>query len=179
MHETLIAGGDSLTITAFDRIKTLLDLFRQPGDADSCLRGKPKRQAAAAVFRGSGDSRELMLITSRDTGRWIVPKGWIESDEDGPAAAIREAWEEAGVFGDVLPGGPVGHYRYVKQRTRRGDALCDVDVYLVSLIELRDQWPERDQRRRKWFPVASAIGLIGEEGLKDVIRDAFKMLKAA
>ncbi|MEP3437870.1 MAG: NUDIX hydrolase [Hoeflea sp.] len=166
-------------MTAFDRIKHLLDLFRGPSDEHARFGGKLKRQAAAAVFRGSGVSRELMLITSRDTGRWIVPKGWIERGEDGPAAAIREAWEESGVIGEVLPGGPVGHYRYVKQRTRRRDAICDVDVYLVRLHELKDHWPEMDQRRRKWFPVATAIGLVGEDGLKDVIRDAFRYLKAA
>ena len=166
-------------MTAFDKIKHLLDLFRHPGDGDGLSGGKPKRQAAAAVFRGSGDARELMLITSRDTGRWIVPKGWIEKGEDGPAAAIREAWEEAGLVGEVLPGGPVGHYRYLKQRTRRGDALCDVDVYLLRLLDEKDIWPEKGQRRRKWFPVAIAIGLVGEDGLKDVIRDAFQLLKAA
>jgi len=166
-------------MTAFDRVKHLLDLFRHPDNDDQRFGGKPKRQAAAAVFRGSGDSRELMLITSRDTGRWIVPKGWIEDGEDGPAAALREAWEESGVTGEVLPGGPVGHYRYIKQRTRRGDALCDVDVYLVQLREEKNQWPEKGQRRRKWFPIATAIGLVGEDGLKDVIRDAFQILKAA
>ncbi|OCW58901.1 NUDIX hydrolase [Hoeflea olei] len=157
----------------------MLDLFRHPDDADARLDGKRKRQAAAAVFRGSGDSRELMLITSRDTGRWIVPKGWIERGEDGAAAALREAWEEAGVTGRIMTGGPVGHYRYVKQRPRRGDAVCDVDVYLVLLGEQSGHWPEKGERRRKWFPVASAIGLIGEEGLKDVIRDAFHAMKAA
>ncbi|MDP2120472.1 MAG: NUDIX hydrolase [Hoeflea sp.] len=166
-------------MTAFDRIKHLLDLFRHPGSDDTRFGGKPKRQAAAVVFRGTGDSRELMLITSRDTGRWIVPKGWIEPGEDGPAAALREAWEEAGVTGDVLASGPVGHYRYVKQRSRRGDALCDVDVYLVRLREEKNQWPEKGQRQRKWFPVATAIGLVGEDGLKDVIRDAFQVLRAA
>ena len=166
-------------MTAFDKIKQLLDLFRHPTGNYGRAGGKPKRQAAAAVFRGSGDACELMLITSRDTGRWIVPKGWIEKGEDGPTAAIREVWEEAGLVGEVLPGGPVGHYRYLKLRPRRGDALCDVDVYLVKLVEEKNQWPEKGQRRRKWFPVATAIGLIGEDGLKDVIRDGFQHIKAA
>lgn len=166
-------------MTAFDRLKHLLDLFRHPGEIRAGFKKKPKRQSAAAVFRGSGDTRELLLITSRDTGRWIVPKGWIEDGENGAEAAIRETWEEAGLIGEVLPCGPVGHYRYIKQRPRRGDAICDVDVYLLKLLEERDQWPEKDQRRRKWFPIATAIGLIDEEGLKDVVRDAFHFLKAA
>ncbi len=173
----MTVGGESQTMTAFDSIRQLLDLFRHP--EENRIGGKPKRQAAAAVFRGSGDSRELLLITSRDTGRWIVPKGWIEKGEDGPAAAIRETWEEAGIIGKVLPGGPVGHYRYVKQRPRRGDAICDVAVYLVRLLEQDARWPEKGQRKRKWFPVATAIGLVSEEGLKDVIRDGFIYLEAA
>jgi len=139
----------------------------------------PDMQVAALCWRKFGDRKEVLLITSRDTGRWIVPKGWIEDGEDGPAAALREAWEESGVTGEALPGGPVGHYRYLKQRTRRGDAVCDVDVYLVKLINEDDHWPEKGQRRRKWFPVATAIGLVGEDGLKEVIRDAFLYLKAA
>jgi 8-oxo-dGTP pyrophosphatase MutT (NUDIX family) len=166
-------------MTAFDRLKHLLDLFRLPDEPRAGLKKKSKRQSAAAVFRGSGDERELLLVTSRDTGRWIVPKGWIEDGEDGAEAALRETWEEAGLIGEVLPGGPVGHYRYIKQRQRRGDAICDVDVYLLTLREERDQWPEKGQRRRKWFPIATAIGLIGEDGLKEVIRDAFQILKAA
>ncbi|WP_339758994.1 NUDIX hydrolase [uncultured Hoeflea sp.] len=164
---------------AFDRLKTLLDLFRHPGETQGRLRKKPKRQSAAAVFRGSGDKCELLLITSRDTGRWIVPKGWIEEGEDGAEAAVRETWEEAGLIGEALPGGPIGRYYYIKQRTRRNDAECEVDVYLLKLLEQRDLWPERDERRRKWFPVATAIGLVAEDGLKTVIRDAFQVLKAA
>ncbi|MBV6650841.1 MAG: NUDIX hydrolase [Hoeflea sp.] len=166
-------------MTAFDRLKHLLDLFRLPDNEPDRFKRKTRRQSAAAVFRGSGEARELLLVTSRDTGRWILPKGWIEEDEDGGQAALRETWEEAGLIGEVMPGGPVGHYRYVKQRTRRGDALCDVDVYLLRLVEEKEQWPEKGQRRRKWFPVATAIGLIGEDGLKDVIRDAFQLLRAA
>lgn len=166
-------------MTVFDSIKHLLDLFRPAGKHRRRLGKKPKRQAAAAVFRGSGDAREILLITSRDTGRWIVPKGWIENNEDGAEAAIRETWEEAGVIGSALPDGPVGHYRYLKQRPRRGDAVCDVDVYLLKLLDELEHWPEKGQRQRKWFPVATAIGLVSEVGLKEVMRDALDILKAA
>ena len=78
-------------MTAFDRLKTLLDLFRHPGETHGKLRKKPKRQSAAAVFRGSGDKCELLLITSRDTGRWIVPNGWIEDGEDATLDVIENA----------------------------------------------------------------------------------------
>lgn len=166
-------------MTAFDRLKAILDLFRHTDETGRKLKNKSKRQSAAAIFRGTGEDCELLLITSRDTGRWIVPKGWIEDDEDGAAAAIRETWEEAGLIGEALPGGPVGRYQYIKHRARRRDAVCDVDVYLLRLLEECDHWPERRERQRKWFPVATAIGLVAEEGLRDVIRDAFRNVKAA
>lgn len=168
-------GADSHTMTAFDRLKNLLDLFRHPVGGGS----KPKRQVAAVVVRGTGDSLEMLLITSRDTGRWIVPKGWVERGEDGAEAALRETWEEAGLIGEVFSDVPVGYYRYVKHRPRRGNALCEVEVYLVRVIEQKDQWPEKGQRRRKWFPVAAAISLVSEIELKDVIRDALQFHKAA
>lgn len=166
-------------MTAFDKLRQLLDLFRQPNETNRLGDGKPLRQAAAAVFRGEADQRELLLITSRDTGRWIVPKGWIENDEDGPDAALREAWEEAGVIGELVSPSPAGHYRYLKQRPRRGDALCDVDVYVVNLKEEKKRWPEKSERTRQWFPVTEAISLVDEPGLKDLIRDAMDLGKAA
>lgn len=164
---------------AFDNIRHLLDLFRQSPDGKDFGHAKPLRQAAAAVFRGKGDHQELMLITSRDTGRWIVPKGWIEDGEDGSEAALREAWEEAGVTGEVMPEAAIGHYQYTKQRTRRGDRLCEVDVYRVNLGDQKDEWPEKDQRDRRWFPVAEAIGLVDETGLKQVIRSTAEPDRAA
>jgi 8-oxo-dGTP pyrophosphatase MutT (NUDIX family) len=166
-------------MTAFDKLRHLLSLFRPPDEDGSMGDSKPLRQAAAAVFRGKTDRRELLLITSRDTGRWIVPKGWIENDEDGPAAALREAWEEAGVIGELVSPRSIGHYRYLKQRPRRGDALCDVDVYVFNLKEEKKRWPEKAERTRQWFPVEEAIGLVDEPGLKDVIRDAVELGKAA
>lgn len=166
-------------MTPLDKLRKLLDLFRQPDETIRLGRGKPLRQAAAAVFRGEAEKRELLLITSRDTGRWIVPKGWIENDEDGPAAALREAWEEAGVTGELVSPRSIGHYRYVKQRPRRGDVLCDVDVYEVNLKEEKKQWPEKTERTRQWFPVAEAIGLVDEPGLKDLIRATMDLGEAA
>ena len=172
-------GGDSRTMTTFDRLNHLLDLFRLPGETRKGGKKKSRRQTAAVIFRGSGDARELLLVTSRDTGRWIVPKGWIEEGENGIEAALRETWEEAGVVGEAISDDPVGRFRYLKEKDKGRDTVCDVDVYLFRLVEELEQWPEKNQRRRKWFPVATAIGLVAEEGLKDVIREAFRVLKAA
>lgn len=166
-------------MNAFDRMKQLLDLFRPP--APAACRGEDDRrvQVAAAAFRGTGDGTEILLITSRDTGRWIVPKGWIEPGEDGATAAIREAWEEAGVIAELAADAPVSRYRYVKQGGRRGDAVCDVEVYLIRALSEQDRWPEKAMRTRQWFPLAAAIDLINEAGLKAVIRDAAQLRPAA
>jgi 8-oxo-dGTP pyrophosphatase MutT (NUDIX family) len=166
-------------MTAFDRLRQLLDLFRTPDGGKGSRRAKPFRQAAAAVFRDIGEERELLLITSRDTGRWIVPKGWIENGENGAEAALREAWEEAGVRGELASAQVAGEYRYIKQRARRGDVLCTVEVYSINLTDEEERWPEKDERTRKWFAIPEAIGLVDEPGLREVIRDAMQLSAAA
>lgn len=160
-------------------MKRLLDLFRAPGTPVDVREASDRGQVAAIALRGENGATEILLVTSRDTGRWIVPKGWIEPGEDGAAAALREAWEEAGIRGEIADGAPVGRFQYVKQRTKRGDMVCNVDVYLVRSVRTDKEWPEKNQRTRKWFPVASALELIGDEGLRPVVRQAVLIHKAA
>ncbi|WP_422370285.1 NUDIX hydrolase [Hoeflea sp.] len=166
-------------MTPFDRLRQLLDLFRSPDGSKASRRARRFRQAAAAVFRDVGEERELLLITSRDTGRWIVPKGWIENGENGAEAALREAWEEAGVRGELASAAIAGEYRYVKQRARRGDVLCTVEVYSINLTDEEERWPEKGERTRKWFTIPEAIGLVDEPGLREVIRDAMQLSAVA
>ena len=152
-------------MTAFERLTQLLDLFRLPNKGGR----KIGRQVAAVAMRDSEAGREILLVTSRDRGRWIVPKGWIEDDEDGGEAAAREAWEEAGIRGRLTSSRPIGSYRYVKERNRRGDVECDVDVYLIDEVCEQAKWPEMKQRKRRWTPLPAALDLISEPGLKDVL----------
>ena len=72
-----------------------------------------KKQYAALPWRYAGSGREVLLISSRDTGRWVIPKGWPISDLDPSASAAREAWEEAGVRGKTETE-PMGLYSYDK-----------------------------------------------------------------
>jgi 8-oxo-dGTP pyrophosphatase MutT (NUDIX family) len=75
---------------------------------------EPSRQVAALCYRENAQGKQVLLITSRATKRWIVPKGWPIEGLDGPASALQEAWEEAGVRkADILPE-PVGTYSYDK-----------------------------------------------------------------
>ena len=108
-----------------------------------------------------------MLITSRETGRWLIPKGWpIKGLKDRDAAAM-EAVEEAGVRG-VIAKRPLGAYTYQKRLTDRLQP-CRVMVYRLDVETELDAWRESDQRRRCWFSPAEAATRVSEPVLAAMI----------
>ena len=124
------------------------------------------RQAAAIpVLDG-----KVCLVTSRRGRRWVLPKGRIEKDQTPLEAALAEAWEEAGLVGHLDPE-PHGAYCYEKY-----DRQHHVLVYRMSVTEVRDTWPERSVRNRKWLSVLDAIERVQEPGLKEIIRRAFGLI---
>lgn len=126
-------------------------------------------QAAALGLRELADgAREVLLVTSLDTGRWVLPKGWVERGETARDAARREAIEEAGLTG-TLDREPLGCYSYLKLRPRRGDATCQVAVYLLRDVIENPVWPEKLQRRRAWFPIEEAATLVDEADLSALL----------
>ena len=128
-----------------------------------------KRQVAALCYRGDGDARQVLLITSRDTGRWIVPKGWPIEGLDGAGSALQEAWEEAGVKRADIESDPVGFYDYDKGLDN-GDSLpVKTHVYLTRVRDLRRDYPEAHQRTRAWFAPAVAATLVDEPELRDIL----------
>lgn len=126
-------------------------------------------QAAALGLRElANGAREVLLVTSLDTGRWVLPKGWVERGETARDAARREAIEEAGLTGR-LDREPLGCYSYLKLRPRRGDANCQVAVYLLRDVVENPVWPEKQQRRRAWFPIEEAASLVDEADLSTLL----------
>ncbi|VDC31662.1 NUDIX hydrolase [Pseudogemmobacter humi] len=127
------------------------------------------RQFAALCWRAdSTGGRQILLITSRDTGRWILPKGWPMKGLSPSEAAAQEAWEEAGVTGEAEPEA-FGRYSYDKL-LRRADALpCEVQVFPLQVQGLAGNFPERRQRRRKWFSPEKAARKVAEPELRDLI----------
>ena len=110
----------------------------------------------------------ILLITSRETGRWIVPKGNQIPGLAAHEAAEREAHEEAGVEGEV-GATPIGSYRYVKQK-RGGDAVpVDVAIYPLEVTRQLDDWPERRERAVRWFSRADAAASVAERSLRALI----------
>lgn len=126
-------------------------------------------QCAAVPFRVAEKGAQVVLVTSRDTRRWIVPKGWTKKKLAPGAMAAREAFEEAGVLGTVTAL-PIGAYRYLKRMPDGDNVRCDVAVYLLEVTEVLDEWPEMDQRERRWVGVGDAADLISDVGMVPLLR---------
>lgn len=125
------------------------------------------RQIGALPYRITPAGAEVMLITSRDTGRWVVPKGNPISGLSPHGAAAQEAWEEAGVRGYACAV-PLGAFRYVKRR-RRGATEAQVTLYPLAFVRQEPDWPERAQRRTRWFTLPDAAAAVTEPQLKRLI----------
>lgn len=132
---------------------------------------RPKRvQVAALCYRDTSDGKRVLLITSRDTGRWIVPKGWPIDGLDGPGSALQEAWEEAGVKQADIESDPVGYYEYAKGLGEGMTVPVEAQVYLTKVRDLSEEYPEADARTRKWFAPGEAANLVDEPDLKAILQ---------
>jgi 8-oxo-dGTP pyrophosphatase MutT (NUDIX family) len=130
--------------------------------------GGTRMQYGALCWRQGGQGTEVLLITSRDTGRWVIPKGWPMPGLSPEAAAAQEAWEEAGVQGTMNPL-CVGRYGYQKYLPAGASVPCAVAVYGLRVDALSKAFPEAKERRRKWFPQAEAATLVAEPELAVII----------
>lgn len=131
---------------------------------------KPRRQVAALCCKKGKAGLKVLLITSRDTGRWILPKGWPMDDRSDPQAALQEAWEEAGVKKARIKRKPVGHYDYDKILAGGVPLPVRAHVYRVNVSALADKYPEVDQRSRRWVTPKEAAQMVDEPELKALLR---------
>jgi len=131
------------------------------------------RQIAVLPYRigpaVSGGPISILLITSRGTGRWVIPKGNEIKGLTPHASAAREAEEEAGVLGAACPT-PIGSYRYRKRRSSGASVWTDVDVFPFSVTHELDNWEEQHQRERCWFTLSEAAERVDEPDLRALIR---------
>lgn len=130
-----------------------------------------QEQVAALCVRQKEAKKEVLLVTSRGSGRWIVPKGWPIDGLNDADSALREAWEEAGVKDGKVSGEPVGQYTYDKFL---GGGLAQpvvTNVYRVEVGKLAKKYPESKQRKRRWVSPAEAANLVTEPELKAILRD--------
>jgi 8-oxo-dGTP pyrophosphatase MutT (NUDIX family) len=122
------------------------------------------RQAGAIPVR---DGR-VCLVTSRTGRRWVIPKGWIDPGHTPARSAEAEAWEEAGLEGQ-LGEEPVGLYRYEKAGRPHV-----VTVFVLEVTEEHDDWPEADERTRGWFTLAEAVERVDEPDLQFILREVLR-----
>jgi len=128
--------------------------------------------AALPVTVGDDGIGRVLLLTSRETKRWIIPKGWPMKGRKPWEAAAQEALEEAGLIGQVSKK-PLGQYTYFKRRTAHFD-LCHVDVFLLTIDGQRKKWREQGQRRAEWFTFEEAATLVDEVGLVAIMQSLAK-----
>jgi 8-oxo-dGTP pyrophosphatase MutT (NUDIX family) len=126
-------------------------------------------QFAALPWRiGERGTREVMLLTSRDTRRWVIPKGWPMKGRKPAEVAGQEAYEEAGLLGHVVGKRPIGHFHYANRLGKR-TIICEVRVLLFRVERQADDWPEKANRECKWFDAKEAAAMVEEGGLAEIL----------
>ncbi len=125
-------------------------------------------QYAALPFASGHDGiLRVLLVTSRETKRWVIPKGWPMKGLKPHKAAAREAYEEAGAIGKITKR-PIAAFEYWKRREKTF-CLCHVDVFALSVEHLETNWPEQYERERRWFDPETAASLAEEPGLQAIL----------
>ena len=127
----------------------------------------PKLQFAVLPWRRA-EGLEIMLVSSRETGRWVLPKGWPMKGIKPHKTAAREALEEAGILGKVAKTS-LGGYSYAKRLEDGSVQICRVQIFSFEVEQEHKSWLEKDERTRKWFAVADAAEAVEEPELREAI----------
>lgn len=128
-------------------------------------------QYAALPYRMAGRQMQVMLVTSRRTKRWIIPKGWPMNGKTAPQAAAIEAVEEAGLIGTIADR-PIGSYRYLKVLKNNADTMAIQVIVFPFLVEdSLEAFKEEGQRTARWFSYRHAASLVAEPALRRLIRE--------
>lgn len=143
-------------------------LSRMASDVQLMLRRPARLQFAALCYRDGAEGIQILLITSRDTGRWVTPKGWPMAGKQAHEAAAREAFEEAGVEGEAGVE-CIGAFTYQKKLNSGIEAECRAEVYPVRVVKLVEEFPEAGQRKRQWFSPKEAARRVVEPELSGLI----------
>lgn len=123
--------------------------------------------AAIPLRRQAHGALEVLLVTSRGTGRWVAPKGWLMPGKENWEAARIEAFEEAGVEGTVLQKS-IGSYHYWKASGDLGSWMR-VETFAMAVTTMHQIWPEEKERERKWFGLDEAAAVIVEPELAGIL----------
>jgi 8-oxo-dGTP pyrophosphatase MutT (NUDIX family) len=136
-------------------------------------------QSAAIPYRRNKDATlEVLLVTSRRKGRWVLPKGKIKRGLLPHTSAAREAFEEAGVVGEI-DRAPIGQYRQRASGAAGPGGEIVIQAFALKVITEHRSWPEMSVRRRHWMPLAAAINSVGDANLREILRTFHEVMAAS
>lgn len=141
-----------------------------PISLNGARKGDVRSQFAALCYRVKRGKVQILLVTSRGSRRWIVPKGWPMDGKTPAESARQEAWEEAGVTGKP-DGNCLGVYSYAKDVGSMDDLPCIAMLYPIAVKSLAKKFPEQGQRRRRWVSRKRAARMVSEQELARLILD--------
>ena len=127
------------------------------------------KQSGVIPYRVNNGKVEILLITTRNFRHWVIPKGDIPNGMSPPASAAKEAWEEAGVIGQVDTN-ELGSYKY-----RKRGKIYQVKMYLLPVEMLSEDYPEASKRKRQWVEVTKAIRRVKFNSLKQILKSFFQV----
>lgn len=129
---------------------------------------KPLVQYAALPYRVENGHPMVLLVTSRETKRWILPKGQPERKLSPHQVAEAEAYEEAGLVGTVFKSAFARYDTFKRLKSGR-EAPCLMQVYLLEVTHELDAWPEKAERERRWMTPGEAALMVSEPGLAQIL----------
>ncbi len=129
-------------------------------------------QAAVIAFREDAEGQlEVLLIRRPDQRKWRIPKGIVEPGISLEDTARDEAVEEAGIVGR-LSVQPVGYYSF-----KKWGGICHVSVFLMRVTDVHAEYPEKDNRMRRWFPPATAAQIARRKKVRKLIAELPRLIK--
>jgi 8-oxo-dGTP pyrophosphatase MutT (NUDIX family) len=135
-------------------------------------------QAGALPWRMTrGNRPQVLLVTGRRSGRWMIPKGWAMTGKSLAAAAAIEAFEEAGVEG-IIDSEPLGSFRHMKQHALAGELEVSILVHPLAVERELEEWPEKGERKRKWFGADQAAVSVESAELGELILKLLERIQA-
>ena len=133
-------------------------------------RGETLAQAGVIAYRIRRGEVQALFVTSRDAGRWIIPKGNVKPGSSPSKAAAQEAFEEAGVKGTIVSSTPLGVYTYAKKLGSGEARSATVEVFLLQVKKQVKKWPEKGERKLAWVSAKKAVELVEEPGVVPLLR---------
>lgn len=166
--------GDAARKSSKKPVTFLSELAPHTG---AMFKERMREQFAALCYRNRSDLFEVLLVTSRESGRWIIPKGWPMTGKKPHEVAAIEAFEEAGVLGKAKKK-PFGYFTYLKMFEDGRRVPCCVQVHLLDVEKILDAFHEKGQRSREWVSCTEAAKRVREPELKGLFLSIQRVLSS-